>query len=263
MSSIDRSDARFWCQLIHQPARRSSRLPDRSYWPQLCHQPGPQRQASPCGSCLSGCRRGRPRSLSKASARRLAAGATPRPAMRVGARAVGAASPRVAHATRPVLEPGGGDRARRAEAEGRRARCLPLTDIDGLSRDALGSLGPLVGIAPREMRGCVSGHLWMGGGRSSPCEQSVRSCALQSGNSAGVVYERAGGVKSPRRTAATSRTLSLSGTHTRARPRCSLRSPLRRVHTSNNYNMQYHTHPRHAGVLGHLRRERLSAAAAK
>ena len=209
------------------------------------------------------CRRGRARSLSEASARRLAAGATPRPAVRAGARAVGVASPRVAHATRPVLEPGGGDRARRAEAEGRRARCLPLTDIDGLSRDALGSLGPLVGIAPREMRGCVSGHLWMGGGRSSPCEQSVRSCALQSGNSAGVVYERAGGVKSPRRTAATSRTLSLSGTHTRARPRCSLRSPLRRVHTSNNYNMQYHTHPRHAGVLGHLRRERLSAAAAK
>ena len=113
--------------------------------------------------------------------------------MRVGARAVGAASPRVAHATRPVLEPGGGDRARRAEAEGRRARCLPLTDIDGLSRDALGSLGPLVGIAPREMRGCVSGHLWMGGGRSSPCEQSVRSCAFQHVNSAGVVYETAGG----------------------------------------------------------------------
>ena len=101
VSSIDRSDARFWCQLIHQPARRSSRLPDRSYWPQLCHQPGPQRQASPCGSCLSGCRRGRPRSLSEASARRLAAGATPRPAVRVGARAVGVASPRVAHATRP------------------------------------------------------------------------------------------------------------------------------------------------------------------
>ena len=165
VSSTDRSEALFWCRLIQQPARRSSRLPDRSYGPQLCHQPGPQRQASPCG-CLSGCRRGRPRSLSKASARRLAAGATPRPAMRVGARAVGAASPRVAHATRPVLEPGGGDRARRAETEGRRARCVPLADIGGLSRDTLGSLGPRGHCTARDARVCVGQHLC--GGRSSP-----------------------------------------------------------------------------------------------
>jgi len=42
-------------------------------------------------SCLSACRRGRPRSLSEASARRSAASATPRPAMRAGAGAVGVA----------------------------------------------------------------------------------------------------------------------------------------------------------------------------
>ena len=110
-STIDRFEALFRCRLIQLPARRSWRLPGRSCWPQLCHQPGHQRQASPCRSCLPACRRGGTRSLSEASARRSAAGATPLPAVRAG----GGRGPRSISSRGPCHPPWclGGDRVRR------------------------------------------------------------------------------------------------------------------------------------------------------
>ena len=79
---------------------------------------------------------------------------------------------------------------------------MPLADIDGLSRDALDSLGPRGHCTARDARvwslhtsgldalvSCVCGE----GGLVALCEPSVCSCAFQSVNSARVVYKRAGG----------------------------------------------------------------------
>ena len=133
----------------------------------------------------------------------------------------------------------------------------------------------LVGIALREMRGC--GHFTLldwtrlchvcgEGGLVALCEPSVCSCAFQSVNSARVVYKRAGGgaILRTRRLVPAPFSLSLLS---RDRPSHAQHfwrvrrapSPLRRLRTSNNYNMQLvgRRRTRYAGVLGHLRRERL------
>ena len=121
----------------------------------------------------------------------------------------------------------------------------------------------LVGIALREMRGC--GHFTLldwtrlchvcgEGGLVALCEPSVCSCAFQSVNSARVVYKRAGGGAILRTRRLVSSGLShalttLFGGVVRRAP-----SPLRRLRTSNNYNMQLvgRRRTRYAGVLGHL-----------
>ena len=150
-STIDRFEALFRCRLIQLPARRSWRLPGRSCWPQLCHQPGHQRQASPCRSrsCLPACRRGGPRSLSEASARRSAAGATPLPAVRAG----GGRGPRSISSRGPCHPPW--CLVEETVCGGGRARCVAPAYINGLSRWAL------MGIALRDMHmrhatACVS-----------------------------------------------------------------------------------------------------------
>ena len=79
---------------------------------------------------------------------------------------------------------------------------MPLADIDGLSRDALDSLGPRGHCTARDARVWslhTSGldtrlcHVCGEGGLVALCEPSVCSCAFQSVNSARVVYKRAGG----------------------------------------------------------------------
>ena len=81
---------------------------------------------------------------------------------------VGVASPREVCATLRGL---GDETVRDPETEGRRACCVPPADTDGLSYDALGSLGPrgllhyegCDGVAGRADRG-ARGELAVGGG---------------------------------------------------------------------------------------------------
>ena len=152
---------------------------------------------------------------------------------------------------------------------------MPLADIDGLSRDALDSLGPRGHCTARDARvwslhtsgvldwtrfvSCVCGGE---GGLVALCEPSVCSCAFQSVNSARVVYKRAGGgailsASGPgalyRRPSLSLSLLSIDSHNTFGGVRRAP-SPLRRLRTSNNYNMQLvgRRRTRYAGVLGHL-----------
>ena len=140
VSSIDRFDALFWCWLVHQPARRPWRLLGRSYSPQRCGASLAARLAR-VGELLPV----KPVGVGdRARSRRRGRDARPlmphpdRPCTRVRTRS---ASHLLARFVLPVR--GLGDETvRDPETEGRRACCVPPADTDGLSHDALGSLGP-------------------------------------------------------------------------------------------------------------------------
>ena len=169
--------------------------------------------------------------------------------MRAGAGAGGVASPRVAHATRPVLKPAVEETVA-ARASGRHR--WPVTRRIGLA-------GPSWALHCERCEGVVTSHFWIGRACvmcveravSSPCVSrvcarvpsrvlTVRESSIKglegvqsSGPGASIVYRLShitfGGV--------------------RRAP-----SPLRRLRTSNNYNMQLvgRRRTRYAGVLGHL-----------
>jgi hypothetical protein len=170
VSSIDRFDALFWCRLVHQPARRPWRLLGRSYSPQRCGASLAARLAR-VGELLPV----KPAGVGdRARSRRRGRDARPlmshpdRPCTRVRTRS---ASHLLARFVLPVR--GLGDETvRDPETEGRRACCVPPADTDGLSYDALGSLGPrgllhyegCDGVAGRADRGARGGELAVGGG---------------------------------------------------------------------------------------------------